>query len=431
VLALPDEDLLEIGGIDVRLRYRRFDAPAARARASAVGLKTVCRCRDTYPERLRDLADPPAVLHVLGDIGAVHLADGVAVVGARRASGYGLEVAHGLGRGLSAAGVPVISGLALGIDSAAHQGALSARTPAAIGLASRIATAAQADAAAHTDDLAPSGAGSARHAAELTASMDAVSAGDRRDHSASPGAASPAVEGDDSTSVGVGPPPAGESDLSASMGAFSAAREGAPQAIRPGPAPLVAVLAGSAHKAYPAGGWRLHAAVAARGAVVSEMPPGAEAQRWCFVARNRIIAALSAVTVVVQATERSGSLTTADFAAELGRVVAAVPGPVVSRLSGGVHTLIQAGAPLVRGTEDVLELLAAETGRIFDVPEPPPVALAPRLNALLGAVEDGRGSLSELANTPEEARDVLAGLGELERLGLVRRGFGGRWERAA
>jgi DNA processing protein len=324
VLALPDDELLDLlGTAEVRRRYRRFDAPEARVQASAAQLTTVCGCRDAYPARVRDLADPPAVLHVLGDLSALHDECGVAIVGARRASTYGLEVAQALGRGLSAAGVSVVSGLALGIDSAAHAGALTA------------------------------------------------------------------------------------------------------------PGRTVGVLAASAHVAYPAGGWRLHAAVAARGAVVSELPPGGEAQRWCFVARNRIIAALSAATVVVQATERSGSLTTADFAAELGRVVAAVPGPVTNRLSAGVHALIQTGAPLVRGAGDVLELLAAETGREFAALAPPPVALAPPLSALLAAVEDGHGTLGELAATPEEARDALAGLGELERLGLVRRGFGGRWERAA
>ena len=325
VLALPDAELLALaGGTDARRRYARFDAPAARAAAAAAGLATVCRCRPEYPERLRDLADPPAVLHVLGDPETLRAQDGVAVVGARRASDYGLEVARALGRGLSAAGVPVVSGLALGIDSAAHAGALAA------------------------------------------------------------------------------------------------------------PGLTIGVLAGAAHVPYPVTGGRLHAAVAARGAVVSEMPPGAESHRWCFVARNRLIAALGAATVVVQATERSGSLTTADFAAELGRVVAAVPGQVTSRLSAGTHGLIQSGAPLVRDAADVLELLAAETGRSYAEPDRrATVTLSPPLAALLAAVEDGRGSLGELVSDPADARGTLAGLGELERLGLVRRGFAGRWERAA
>jgi len=333
VLALPDDELLDIGASpDVRRRYERFDAPAARAKALAAGLATVCRCRDAYPEPLRDLADPPAVLHILGDAEALAPADRVAIVGARAASSYGLDVARAIGRGLSIAGVPVVSGLALGIDSAAHAGAVSATLPA-------------------------SGASVPR---------------------------------------------------------------------------LVGVLAGSAHVPYPASGWRLHAAVAARGAVVSELPPGTSAQRWCFVARNRIIAALSQVTVVVQATERSGSLTTADFAADLGRVVAAVPGLITSRLSAGAHQLIQAGAPLVQDARDVLELLASATGAAFAPPEPaPPPHLAPPLAALLASVEDGRGALTELAETPEQARAALAGLGELERLGLIRRGLAGRWERAA
>src|SRR4051812_5457953 len=127
VLALPDADLLALGAsAAVGRRYSRFDAPAARAAASAAGLVTVCRCRDEFPGRLRDLADPPAVLHVLGDAAALRSDEGVAIVGARRASQYGLEVARGLGRGLAAAGVPVVSGLAMGIDSAAHAGALSA-----------------------------------------------------------------------------------------------------------------------------------------------------------------------------------------------------------------------------------------------------------------------------------------------------------------
>ena len=134
--------------------------------------------------------------------------------------------------------------------------------------------------------------------------------------------------------------------------------------------------------------------------------------------------------MVVQATERSGSLTTADFAAELGRAVGAVPGPITSRLSAGTHALIQAGAPLIGGAADALDLLGDAFAADDRGPEPPP-ELPPPLATLLDAVEDGHGALGELAETPEQARAALAGLGELERLGLVRRGFAGRWERAA
>jgi DNA processing protein len=212
------------------------------------------------------------------------------------------------------------------------------------------------------------------------------------------------------------------------LGVDSAAHAGALEA----PGRTIGVLAASAHVPYPARGHRLHAAVAARGAVISEMPPGANAFRWCFVARNRIIAALSAATVVVQATERSGSLTTADFAAEVGRTVGAVPGPVTSRLSSGTHQLIQSGAPLIRDAADALDMLAGATGRVFAGPAAssrPQLSLP--LTHLLDAIEDGAGTLGELAETADQARAALTGLAELERLGLVRRGFAGRWERAA
>src|SRR5204863_275279 len=84
--------------------------------------------RGHYPARLLEAADAPAVLHVAGDADALPQgsAPAVAVVGARRATPYGLEVARALGRGLAAAGLPVVSGMALGIDSAAHAGALEA-----------------------------------------------------------------------------------------------------------------------------------------------------------------------------------------------------------------------------------------------------------------------------------------------------------------
>jgi DNA processing protein len=325
VLGLADEELLAVAGSrEVAARYARFRAERARAAITAAGLRVVCRCDDGYPARLRELPDPPAVLHIAGKPAALERDDMVGVVGARQATGYGLSVSHALGRGLSAAGITVVSGLALGVDSKAHEGALESG------------------------------------------------------------------------------------------------------------APPVAVLAGGAETPYPASKRHLYAAVRARGCVVSEMPPGFGIWRWAFVARNRVIAALACVLVVVEAAERSGSLTTADLAGELGRTVAAVPGRITNRLATGTNGLIRDGAALVRGPADVLDLLADVSGRRYRVPAAPPAHdLPPPLAELLVAIGDGRGTLAELAVGADDARAVLAGLGELEARGLVRRGFGGRYECAS
>src|SRR5438270_924328 len=93
--------------------------------------------------------------------------------------------------------------------------------------------------------------------------------------------------------------------------------------------PTVAVLAGGADVPYPASHAHLYRGIATGGgAVVSELPPGTRAFRWCFPARNRIIAALAGATVIVEAAPRSGALVTAAVARELGREVGAVPGRV-------------------------------------------------------------------------------------------------------
>lgn len=328
VLALPDEALLTLDRSGrVAAEYARWDAGDARERCRAAGLHRLCRCSAAYPDRLRDLPDPPAVLHVSGSLAALAARPATAVVGARLASSYGLEVARGLGRDLAAAGVPVVSGMALGVDAAVHVGALSAAGPA----------------------------------------------------TAAP----------------------------------------------------VAVLAGGADVAYPAAHRRLHAQLAGRGCVVSELPPGFAARRWCFVARNRIIAALSEVTVLVEAATRSGSLTTAGFAEEMGRTVAAVPGQITSQLSSGTNGLLAAGAAFVQEPRDVLDLLFGVGHGLEPAQDGQPLPAEPRLAALLRAVEDGRGSLGLLAQSPEEAADVLHGLSELEVRGFVRRGFGGHYVRVA
>jgi len=359
VLSLPDETLIALEGTGrAARRYAAFSPERARRRIATAGLSAVCRCRATYPRRLRELADPPAVLHIAGHPAALEQTDSVAIVGARRGTAYGLEVARALGGGLAAAGVPVVSGMAMGVDSAAHIGALE-----------------------HT-------LGARSHPRETEAGTATTEA---------PPAAS-------ATHAGHIPAPARA-------------------------APPVAVLAGGADVPYPASRRRLHARIVEYGCVVSELPPGFTAYRWCFVARNRIIAGLAALTVVVEAAERSGSLTTADFAEQIGRAVGAVPGPVTSRFSGGTNALLAAGAGVVRDTRDVLDqLLGPAAPPPDELPEAVPIE--PRLRRLLDAIERGHGSLAELTSDPDATHQVLQDLTDLELRGLARREFGGRYVRA-
>jgi DNA processing protein len=138
LLALSDEDLLAAVGGRGRSRLaaelKRFDAGQGREALRRAGLAARCRHDPDYPSRLRAADDAPALLTIAGDPGALDLlarehAVAVALVGARRASGYGLEVARALGRALAAARITVVSGMALGVDAAAHKGALEVGGP--------------------------------------------------------------------------------------------------------------------------------------------------------------------------------------------------------------------------------------------------------------------------------------------------------------
>ncbi|WP_249138581.1 DNA-processing protein DprA [Phycicoccus avicenniae] len=122
----------------------------------------------------------------------------------------------------------------------------------------------------------------------------------------------------------------------------------------------VAVLACGIDRVYPRTHGRLLEAVRQHGAVVTEMPPGSAPLPRRFLARNRLIAALSRATVVVEASLRSGSLSTANEAATLARPVAAYPGPVTSATSAGCHRLLRHHvAELVTNVDEVLELAAS------------------------------------------------------------------------
>jgi len=342
ILALEDEGLIAaVGAGDaatVKREWARFQPQVMREQAGAASLVSVCPHDGAgYPARLRGEAGAPRALfaagprarlaELLGDSSAAPPA--VAIVGARRATADGLEVARGLGRGLAAAGVTVVSGMALGVDSAAHAGALE---------------------------------------------------------------------------VG---------------------------------GPTVAVLASGANVPYPASKRHIHRALVERQSAISEMPPGFRPHRWNFPARNRTIAGIAEITVVVEAAQRSGSLITADFATQMGRDVAAVPGCVLAAQSGGTNALLRDGAILVRDTQDVLDALfdagcvtsrpSARASTAAAVVE----ALEPRLRDLLEEVETGSDSLEALTQAPGGVQGAMAGLAELEMLGVLRRVPGGRYQRTA
>jgi DNA processing protein len=287
-----------------------------REAVAASGQLARCLHDADYPERLRHLAGPPAVLFSVGPGCELSDRPAVAVVGARRASDYGLEVARMLGRGLSAAGVTVVSGMAMGVDAAAHEGALA------------------------------------------------------------------------------------------------------------GGADTVAVLGCGADVAYPASRRRLHARLRRDALVVSELPPGFTARRWCFPVRNRVIAALAEVVVVVEGGERSGSLITARLARELGREVGAVPGRITSPAAAGPNSLLFDGAHPIRGAQDVLDLLFGAGVRAV-APARDPGALEPELRDIFEAVASGVDTLHALSRAGRDLTGAMAALAELELRGFVTRGAGG------
>jgi len=326
VLLLDDDELIAAVGGPRRDRVRaeldELDLAAVRSRAERAGLETICACDPAYPPALRELPAPPAVLHVAGGLSrllALVSGEPVAIVGSRRATDYGREVAGSLGRGLGLAGLTVVSGMALGVDSAAHAGALEAG------------------------------------------------------------------------------------------------------------APTVALLPGSADRPYPPGKRALHRLILAEGAAVSELGPGTKVRPWMFLARNRIIAALAAMTVVVEATEDSGALITARLADELGRPVGAVPGRVTAPQAVGTNWLLADGARLIRGPQDVLDhLFGAGVRRAADS-RPKPAA---ELQSLLAAVGEGHETLAALARVGFDPDEGLRGLAALELGGYVRRVAGGRFTAA-
>lgn len=225
-----------------------------------------------YPGTLVDDPEPPAALFIDGDLGSLQLPR-VAIVGTRRCSRYGTDVAFELGRDLAAAGVCVVSGLALGIDGAAHAGALDAAVAAP-----------------------------------------------------------------------------------------------------------VAVVACGLDRVYPSRNRALWRAVAEAGAVVSEVPLGVAPDRWRFPARNRIIAGLADVVIVVESDVTGGSMHTVAEAARRDIAVMAVPGPIRSPTSAGTNRLLGEGCAPVCAAADVLTLLGLSAAvSLRRTPRRPPGPLGHRV----------------------------------------------------
>ncbi|MDR5699938.1 DNA-processing protein DprA [Agromyces aerolatus] len=174
----------------------------------------------------------------------------------------------------------------------------------------------------------------------------------------------------------------------------------------------VAFLAGGVDRFYPTGHERLLTDIAGTGAVVSEMPCGAAPTRWRFLQRNRLIAAATAATVVLEAGARSGSLNTAGHAAALGRPLGAVPGPVTSPSSTGCHRLLREfDAVCVTDVAQVAELVTGEcepTATAMTDPTPEETRVLDALSAQRPRTVDDIARRAGLP--PGRVMGVLAGL---------------------
>ncbi len=271
-----------------------------------------CIGRPDYPERLLALAHPPPVLFYRGEM-AREPSEAVAIVGSRRASKLGREMARDLAAAAKSAGLAVISGMARGIDQAAHRAA-----------------------------LAPGG--------------------------------------------------------------------------------TWAVLGCGLDRCYPPEAERLAEEIAQAGGLLSEFPPGCPPLPYHFPRRNRIIAALATVTVVVEAGDRSGALSTAAEALALGNELAVVPGNPLSPASRGSNRLLAAGAALMLGPDDLLDLCGLGGGAC---------ASGGQLELPWSAERCGRDGISDLetlsARTGWLLTETIARVGEWERSGDVLRLPGGRF----
>ena len=209
----------------------------------------------------------------------------------------------------------------------------------------------------------------------------------------------------------------------AAYGIDSAAHRGALEAG----GTTAAVLGCGPDVVYPRSSGGLLNAIAEKGCVLSEYPPGVKPLKHHFPARNRLIAGMSLGVVVVEASRTSGALLTADFALSEGREVFAVPGQVFSNNSNGTNALIKNGAMLAASVEDILEGL-----NLAGVDAPKLEIASEQLEAgerkFLDALAAGPHDVEELAGKADLSMgETLSRLSRMEVMGLVRRGPGGRY----
>ncbi|MFF0018273.1 DNA-processing protein DprA [Streptomyces sp. NPDC005374] len=193
----------------------------------------------------------------------------------------------------------------------------------------------------------------------------------------------------------------------------------------------VAVLACGVDRPYPRGHTQLITRIAEQGLVIGELPPGDHPTPSRFVLRNRVIAALTRGTVVVEAAHRSGSLVTARAAQRLGRHTMGVPGPATSSLSGGVHELLRENATLVTDAAEVVELVGdmGELAPDRRGPVLPRDLLDPAARRVLAALPGNReAGVDEIARGAQTTQDdAIARLYELRSLGYLER-HGDGWK---
>ncbi|MCX5762036.1 MAG: DNA-processing protein DprA [Gemmatimonadetes bacterium] len=187
----------------------------------------------------------------------------------------------------------------------------------------------------------------------------------------------------------------------------------------------VAVLGTGVDVPYPVGHRALHEAIACHGAVIAEQGPGARAHLGSFPLRNRIIAALARVVIVVEAPHKSGAMNTVEHALGFGRTVAAVPGPIDSPQSAGTNWLLGAGGQVIPTVEDALSLMGVHASSL-----PPTDDLEPLEADVLAAVPSSGAYLDEVAGSSRlPVRQAGIVLTSLELKGRVWLGSDGRVSR--